>query len=272
MNNFCKLSLTFFFVLIIKGLVFSQIEKASDLNFLFIQLSNSKDDSIKIKINKQIVNEINNKIEEYEHFEELKNIKGLFALLSKDKRVKILTWSIRLSDKTVRYFGVINYYLKETGRYYTEILNQTPQPLNDFENTLYSSENWYGAVYYDIINQRYYGKDYYLLLGYNDNNDFTNLKIIDVLEINAGDYVKFGSQVFNYNNSKPLRLVFEYAERISMNLKYDKDSKLVIWDHLSPSKPELEGHFEYYGPDMTYDALKFEKGIWQYLPDVILDR
>ena len=53
-----------------------------------------------------------------------------------------------------------------------------------------------------------------------------------------------------------------------MSLTYDKRLKMIIWDHLSPSKQELAGNYKYYGPDMTFDGLYFEKGVWKYVSDV----
>ena len=63
-------------------------------------------------------------------------------------------------------------------------------------------------------------------------------------------------------------LAFVYNEKATMSLRYDEEKKMIIFDHLSPSQPSLEGKFEFYGPDFTYDGLKFEKGIWVHYPNI----
>jgi hypothetical protein len=243
-----------------------------NLSLLFEKLYASSDDSIKNNINSRITKEILNGIENTDNMIELKKIKGLFALISADNKVKILTWGYSLSDNSNQYAGVVCYYLKESNRFYTEELIHTEKKHENFDQIQYTSKKWYGAVYYDIVNQKYKGKNYYLLLGYDGKDDFTNIKLIDALEMNDDEYLKFGCPIFDLENSKPLRLVFEYAERVSMILKYDEKMKMIIWDHLSPSKPELKGYYQYYGPDMTFDALFFEKGLWKYSPDILINR
>jgi len=47
-----------------------------------------------------------------------------------------------------------------------------------------------------------------------------------------------------------------------MTLKYDEGKEMIIYDHLSPSEPKYEGQYEFYGPDFSYDGLKYENGIW----------
>jgi hypothetical protein len=53
-----------------------------------------------------------------------------------------------------------------------------------------------------------------------------------------------------------------------MSLRYDPQKKMIVFDHLSPTKPSLEGQYEFYGPDFTYDGLKFEKGVWEHYQNI----
>ncbi len=248
---------------------YPQSENIQSLSALFEQLYQSKDDKVMSSINESLYSEIESNIDSYEDFKELSQIKGLFAILSPDQNVKLLTWGYKLSDGTNRYSGVINYFLKETGRKYTERLIHVPLDLSKYQNTVVSSENWYGAVYYHIIHRKFKGENFYLLLGYDGYDDFINIKLIDALVLNEDDYATFGAPVFNFENIIMYRIIFRYAERINMLLKYDTKLNIVYWDHLSPSKPDLIGKYEYYGPDLTFDALEFEKGIWKYIPDYI---
>jgi hypothetical protein len=44
---------------------------------------------------------------------------------------------------------------------------------------------------------------------------------------------------------------------------------MIIFDHLSPESPGLVEFREFYVPDMSYDAFKFENNKWQLKEDVI---
>lgn len=37
---------------------------------------------------------------------------------------------------------------------------------------------------------------------------------------------------------------------------------MIIFDHLSPASKAMEGQYQYYGPDFTYDGFVFEDGKW----------
>ncbi len=186
--------------------------------------------------------------------------------------MSIVSWPILYSDNTFRYFGFVRYYEPDFGRFSVErLIDKSGKTVNP-ERQILNPENWYGAFYYKIIYKKYKRRKIYVLLGWDGNNDLTNRKIIDVFYLNADNEPTFGKEIFEYEDGMKDRLIFEYREGIAMNLSYDKKKDLIIWDHLSPSKPELKGHYEYYGPDLTFDALKFEEGIWKYIPDIDLSK
>jgi len=49
-----------------------------------------------------------------------------------------------------------------------------------------------------------------------------------------------------------------------MMLIYDTKFNMIVMDHLSPSSPVYNGDYQFYGPDLSFDALKFEDGLWIY--------
>jgi hypothetical protein len=108
---------------------------------------------------------------------------------------------------------------------------------------------------------------YYTLLGFDFNSIFTKKKIIDVLYI-QNDLPYLGKQIFKYNGKIVSRIIFEYAVRTNMTLKYDEAIKMIVFDHLSPSKPSYKGKYQFYGPDFSYDGLKFEDGYWIHQKDL----
>jgi hypothetical protein len=38
---------------------------------------------------------------------------------------------------------------------------------------------------------------------------------------------------------------------------------MIVFDHLSPANESYTGNYQYYGPDLSFDALRFENGIWE---------
>ena len=248
MNNF-KL-----YILVIAGfIVFPRIisaqntnESSTKIQILFEKLFYTESDSLKKSINKQIISKLEAYIYEQENdFSELESIKNLSVVSSGDKYVFIFTWAIPYSDNKFKYFGFIKYYSEESQNYYVEKLNHISKEREEITNKIILPENWYGAVYYSLIYKKYKDERQYILLGWDGNDHFTNKKIIDIIVIEESEIPVFGKGVFKTETGFKKRLIFEYAERVNMILRYNKSMKMIIWDHLSPSKQELTGNLEY---------------------------
>jgi len=274
MRIIIKTFLVFSFVFIGYINLYSQInEELQSIKILYDKLFFAKNDSVKIAVNNIIIKELKEYCEERKNFKkDFEDIKNLSVLKSDDDYIYILTWALQLSGKNMQYFGFIKYFNVNRGKYYIEELAENQPLSNDLKNKKIYSENWYGALYYDIITIKYKRKRHYVLLGWNGNDDFTNKKLIDVLYLEDDEIPVLGNNIINYNGQLISRLVFEYGERVSMQLTFDEKKEQIIWDHLSPSKQELSGQYEYYGPDLTFDALFFEKGFWKYLSDIDLKK
>jgi len=65
-----------------------------------------------------------------------------------------------------------------------------------------------------------------------------------------------------------MRKVFGFSAQATMTLRYDKTMEGILLDHLSPSRADMEGQREFYGPDMTQDAYFWHKGEWWFGPDM----
>jgi hypothetical protein len=130
------------------------------------------------------------------------------------------------------------------------------------------AKNWYGALYYKILPIEYNGKTEYTLLGWDGGTSESNFKIIDVLTF-VGNTAKLGSPLFKQKNSFSKRVVFEYADKSTMSLKFDEPLNRIVYDHLSPEVPSLKGVYSYYVPDFSYDAFVWEEDSWILKEDVI---
>ncbi len=191
------------------------------------------------------------------------SLKYIGKILSSDHRLKIYTWNIPYHDGTHQYVGYLQYIPEKTNK--TEIFKLTDKS-EEIPNTtqaVLDNHNWYGALYYDIILCADKKNIYYTLLGFDFNNLFSSKKVIDVLYFNEHNKPVFGKPLFEHNGKLATRIIFEFSARVSMTLKYHKEKEIIVYDHLSPSRPSLTGKFQFYGPDMSYDGLKFEDGIWK---------
>lgn len=193
-------------------------------------------------------------------FDSLRNIGSVY---SPDRSLRIYTWNIPIGLNEHLYFGIAQYYSRDTRKYIIVKLNN-PVGINQLKKI----GNWSGALYYEIIQTKHAGQKYYTLLGFSFNNTLTNKKVIDILSIDKFDELYFCKDLIRYENKIVDRVELVYNEKVSMSLRYDLDKKMIIFDHLSPSKPSLEGKYEFYGPDFTYDGLQFEKGIWEHYPNI----
>jgi len=53
-----------------------------------------------------------------------------------------------------------------------------------------------------------------------------------------------------------------------MSLQWNEKMNMIIFDHLSPSKPSYTGNYQFYGPDFSYDGLEVVNGYWDLVEDI----
>ena len=200
-------------------------------------------------------------------FDSLKKYRVM--LESPDKQVRIFTWDVQADDGTHTFYGFIHAYNRKSKKFEVYELKDKSEGMRDPENALLDNSKWFGAYYYQIAEIKYKKKKKYVLLGWDGNNRMSNKRLIDVLYFDSKGFPKFGDGIFPKENGKIVkRDIFEYKAGVFMSLRYDEEKKVIIFDHLSPSDPNLEGQYEFYGPDFSYDMLEFKDGKWQYVKNV----
>lgn len=238
------------------------------LKYYFKLIGTENSDSNKLLINRDIQRIIRNTLSLNESFNSpIDSVLNLGIVKSEDNCVRFYTWNLPFNDGTHKYFGFIHYYSKKDKKYNLYELFDNSDNIKNPANEVLSSKNWFGGLLYTIIEKKYKGDTYYMLL-YSDLNDLhTKKKIIDVLQFGEDKLPVFGARIFK-NQPQNTRIIFEYNARVSMTLTYDNKLKMIVFDHLSPSKPSLKGVYEFYGPDFSYDGFKFEKGFWVLHSDI----
>jgi hypothetical protein len=194
------------------------------------------------------------------------------TIKSPDKAIRLFNWNVELPDETHKYYCFVMRYDERKKEYNVTKLKDMSHAMYRPEQKSLDAEKWYGAIYYKIIPIVSRGRKHYTLLGWDGNNKFTTKKIIDVMYF-SGNNIKFGAPIFKDEKQFKRRVIFEYSSDVIVSMKYHPakkkdDPELVIFDHLSPVNPSMEGMYEFYYPDLSFDAYKFEGGKWIYVPDV----
>jgi hypothetical protein len=198
------------------------------------------------------------------------SLKHIGKIVSKNKLCKIITWNSKFSDGSFKYYGFIQYKNEKRNSVQTYLLSDKLDSVTNPETAVLSYFSWYGALYYDIYNYNFKGKNYYILFGWEGNNYYTNKKIIDILTFNNSGKPTFGKSVFKIENKLKKRLIFEFSLKATMTCKFNETVNAIVFDHLSPENPSEKGQFQFYGPDGTFDGLRFEKGKWELVPNIFV--
>jgi hypothetical protein len=216
-------------------------------------------------------------------FDSLKNDIGV--LTAADNKFRIIHWNFPKDDGSQEYYGFIQEHFSETTRkgFFSKIRIDSMQlyPLTDRsaeiknpENAITDNKKWFGMLYYRIIIKKTKSKTYYTLLASDPNDNFSRKKIIDVLTFDNKGIPHFGADIFNYQKKYPKRIIFEYSATCTMSLRYSGKKDSIVFGHLAPIRPQLEGQYQYYCSDLTVDGFGFKKGKWNYGEDlnVVNDR
>lgn len=274
-NQLIKLpALLFFFF--VSSFVFSQEAVSSftsDKETLLLKeyqnLLSANTDADKNLINNKIIDlfkeTLNNKESFLYNFTKLRNV-GI--LNSNDEKVKIYTWNLSFQDGSFKYYGFIQYKKSKKEIKLIQLFDDSENTKNP-ERASLGSSNWFGALYYELIEVSGKDRNYYTLLAWDGNNLFSNKKIVDVLYFTKSGQAKFGYPLFRKNGRFAKRIVFEYSKTASMALRYDKGLEAIIFDRLVPSKPTFTGNFQFYVPDVTTDGLVLAKDKrWDFVDDI----
>lgn len=189
------------------------------------------------------------------------SLQSMSKLTAPDKEFRLFNWNVEMEDGSQKFYCFI---LKKDG----EIIELTDKHRTTYgaENKALTEKNWYGAVYYEIIPLK---RGQYTLLGWNGKDRITTQKIIEVMTITRSK-IKFGETVFKYENERDRkrRVILEFASDAYVSLKYSKTKKTeeIIFSHISPSTPQMEGHYQFYYPDLSYDKFILKNNEWVYEP------
>ena len=196
------------------------------------------------------------------------SIQGISKLYAPDSAFRIFTWNISFDDYYSRQRGAIQMRTSD-GSLKLVALRDYSEFTTDAIDSIRTKANWIGAVYYDIIKTIYNGKNYYTLIGFDNNSAMSNKKWVEVMTFDQKNEPVFGGQYFNYQQDSVKRATqyrysLEYKKEARAILKYDEESKLIIVDHLISETDEPDNKWTYV-PDVDYEAFKWQNGQWMHI-------
>jgi len=196
------------------------------------------------------------------------SVQGVSKLYAPDSTFRIFTWNISFDDYYSRQRGAIQVRTND-GSLKLIALRDFSEFTPEAMDSVRTKANWIGAVYYDIVKTSYNGKNYYTLIGFDNNSVMSNKKWLEVLTFNEKNEPVFGGKYFSFEKDSvkrapQYRYSLEYKKEARAILKYNEEDKLIIVDHLISETDEPENKWTYV-PDGDYEAFKWQDGKWVHI-------
>jgi len=278
------------------------------------QILEAQTDAERLELNKQLSIYAEKAIRQESSIEyKFEKLHFVSIVTSNDKKLRILSWAIKMKNDQWQYFGLTQSYVKSSKSYkYNKLIDKTAKLRHADSKTL-NAKKWFGAYYYKLIETRHKGKSFYTLLGWKGFDRSKSKKVIEIATIRSNGDIVFGYPLFNirdyayFKNKRARRLIFTFSSQVKMFLDYDTQSihikkntkkkkkshkkqrgfrpvskdvsskekiktitkPMIVMDRLEPTNKEMTEFYEFYFPETNVvDALLFEKGKWNYFPDV----
>ena len=205
----------------------------------------------------------------YYPFDSLITVSRLYA---PDSTFRIFTWQFSRDETFHRQRGAIQMRTADGSLKLFPLLDAS-EFTNAPADSIRSTRNWIGSIYYGIVMKEHNEKKYYTLLGYDDHNARSTRKWIDVLTFNEKGEPQFGGSYFNIPKGYEKeafakeRFMMEYKKAGRARMNYDSEMDMIIFDHLISESNEPE-HKHTLIPDGDYQGFKWNKGKWEYIDKV----
>lgn len=202
-------------------------------------------------------------------FDSLRTISHLYA---PDSSFRIFTWQVMKDFSYYRQKGAIQFRTADGSLKLIPLYDNssfTENPVDSIRN----NEQWIGAVYYNIIQKTFNNKNYYTLIGYDENDARSTKKWLEVLTFDQNNRPLFGGRYFSYANDalKPAqpayRFCFEFKKQANARLNYDEELDMITFAHLTSETGESENRYTLV-PLGSYEGFRWVNGKWVHVPVV----
>lgn len=211
------------------------------------------------------------------------------VLTSPDGRFRVFSWAVVRDNGEFECFGAVQYYNEKEEEYQYSLLHDKSEEIINREESVLDPDNWFGAIYQELIQTTADGRTYYTLLGWNGVDNLTDRRVIEPVVIKNGT-INFGAPLFRRQRNLR-RVVLEYRGDAAVGMMYDvqtiqivehervktKNSnryqtvdktkehkqRMIIFDEVEPQIEGMEGLFQYYIPSGVELAYVWNDGKWE---------
>ncbi|RAJ05345.1 hypothetical protein LX64_02502 [Chitinophaga skermanii] len=199
---------------------------------------------------------------------QLDSVKTVSILYPSDSTFRIFSWALAKDNGTYRHFGAVQMNTKDGELKLFPLIDMSDFIVN--KDTVTSNKAWYGCLYYKIVQQQYFNKQYYTLFGWDGNNIRSQKKLVEMISFDgANGEPIFGAPMFSFAEDtvrKPTRnrFIIEYKKEANVGLNYNTELGMIVYDHLIPEDNEKEKLYTYV-PDLDYEGFKWKAGKWVHI-------
>jgi hypothetical protein len=199
------------------------------------------------------------------------SVQGVSKLYAPDSSFKIFTWQLDFDGMYVRQRGAIQYNTPN-GSLKLVPLTDYSEFADNAMDSIRSKDTWIGAVYYNIVQTKHNGKNYYTLFGYDENSIRSNKKWIEVMTFDNRNLPVFGGPYFTFDKDTVKRDVqyrynIEYKKEASTTMNYDPEMQMILVDHLVSESDEPDNPWTLI-PDGDYEGFQWVNGKWLHVDKV----
>lgn len=211
------------------------------------------------------------------------------VLTSPDGLFRIFSWAVVRDNGEFECFGAVQYYNDREEEYQYQILHDKSEEIMNREESILTADNWFGAIYQELIQTSADGRTYYTLLGWNGVDNLTDRRIIEPVMFKSGA-PQFGAPLFRRQRNQR-RIVLEYRGDAAVGMTYDVQTvkiverervkskksnryqtiektkehkqRMIIFDEVEPQIEGMEGLYQYYVPSGVELAYVWSDGKWE---------
>ncbi len=243
-----------------------------DLKKKLDALRAAKDDSEKELANLKLIAAVEKVVIRKEAFDyPFDSLKTMGTITSPDGAFRLFNWNVEQDNGSQKFYCYVVKVSRSKYRNNLIKLNDQSENMRSQPTDMTLDQNkWFGALYYKIIPVKKGPRTLYTLLAWDGNSRLSTKKFVEVLYFQGNKKAKFGYPVFKNGKEVQKRYFLEFSDGQYVSMKHHATRKeqYIVHDHLSPKAPQLEGLYEHYVTDGSYDALKFEEGFWTLKKDV----
>lgn len=189
-----------------------------------------------------------------------------------DSTFRIFTWALQRDDRSFRHFGAIQMKTTDNQLKLFPLFDNSDFIIN--QDTVTSPKAWFGCLYYNIVQQHFFNKEYYTLYGWDGHNMQSQKKLMEILTFENGQPV-FGAPMFSFAEDtvrQPTRnrFIIEYKQDVNASLNYNKEMQMTVYDHLISESNE-DGKRYTFVPDGDYEGFKWKAGKWVHMSKIFHD-